>query len=68
MTAEAEHDPDLWLRVLSWVIVIFSVAQVLVFSFGRDQGIYGLVAEGMLQGEVPYLDRWDFEPPGIFFV
>ncbi len=68
LTAETKHDPDAWLRVLSWLIVIFSVAQVLVFSFGRDQGIYGLVAEGMLRGEVPYLDRWDFKPPGIFFI
>jgi hypothetical protein len=50
LTAEAEHDPDLWLRVVSWVAVVFSVAQVLVFSFGRDQGIYGAVAEGILRG------------------
>lgn len=68
LTVETKQDPDAWLRLLSWVVVIFSVAQVLVFSFGRDQGIYGVVAEGMLQGEVPYLDRWDFKPPGIFFI
>lgn len=68
LTAETEHDPEAWLRVLSWLVIIFSVAQILVFSFGRDQGIYGLVAEGMLEGEVPYRDRWDFKPPGIFFV
>lgn len=68
LTAEAEHDPETWLRVLAWIVVVFSVAQVLCFSFGRDQAIYGLVAEGMLDGEVPYRDRWDFKPPGIFFV
>lgn len=68
LTAETEQDPETWLRVLSWVVVIFSVAQVLCFSFGRDQAIYGLVAEGILDGEVPYLDRWDFKPPGIFFI
>ena len=68
LTAETEHDPETWLRVVSWLIVIFSVAQVLVYSFGRDQGIYGVVAEGMLRGDVPYRDLWDFKPPGIFFV
>lgn len=68
LTVEAEQDPDLWLRVLSWIVVIFSVAQVLVFSFGRDQGIYGAVAEGILRGGVPYRDVWDFKPPGIFFI
>lgn len=68
LSAETKHDPDLWLRALSWAVVIFSVAQVLVFSFGRDQSIYGLVAEGLLEGAVPYRDRWDFKPPGIFFV
>lgn len=68
LTAEAEHDPEVWLRILAWAVVVFSVAQVLCFSFGRDQGIYGLVAEGILEGQVPYRDRWDFKPPGIFFV
>ncbi len=68
LSAEAKHDPDLWLRVCSWLVVVFSLAQVLVFSFGRDQGIYGVVAEGILRGEVPYRDLWDFKPPGIFFV
>lgn len=68
LTAEAEQDPETWLRVLAWIVVVFSVAQVLCFSYGRDQSIYGLVAEGLLEGEVPYRDRWDFKPPGIFFV
>lgn len=45
LSADTKHDPDLWLRALSWAVVIFSVAQILVFSFGRDQSIYGLVAE-----------------------
>src|SRR6187551_1979283 len=68
LTAETNHDPDTWLRVLSWTVVVFSLAQILVFSFGRDQGIYAVVAESVLQGKVPYRDAWDFKPPGIFFV
>ena len=68
LTAETHEDPDSWLRVISWIVIVFSLAQILVFSFGRDQGIYALVADGILDGKVPYRDRWDFKPPGIFFV
>lgn len=68
LTADTEHDPDAWLRILSWMVVVFSLAQVLVFSFGRDQGIYAVVGDGILLGEIPYRDRWDFKPPGIFFI
>lgn len=68
LTADAEHDPDAWLRILSWAVILFSLAQLLVFSFGRDQGIYAVVGDGILAGELPYRDRWDFKPPGIFFL
>lgn len=68
LTGEVEQDPELWLRVVAWITIVVSLLQVLAFSFGRDQGIYGAVAEGILRGEVPYRDLWDFKPPGIFFV
>lgn len=63
---EHVRDPDLWLVVLCWVTVAFSAAQILLFSFGRDQAIYATVADGVLRGEMPYRDVWDFKPPGIF--
>jgi hypothetical protein len=62
------RDPDVGLRVASWVVVAFACLQILTFSFGRDQGIYALVGEGLLHGQLPYRDLWDFKPPGIFFV
>lgn len=68
LTADAETDPESWLKVACILVILFSVAQVLVFSFGRDQSIYGVIAEGMLEGKVPYRDLWDFKPPGIFFI
>ena len=61
-------DPDFWLGTVCWTVVGFSVAQILLFSFGRDQSIYAVVADGMLRGQMPYRDVWDFKPPGIFFV
>jgi hypothetical protein len=65
---EHVRDPDVWLELLAWSTIAFSAAQILLFSFGRDQSIYATVADGMLDGQVPYRDLWDFKPPGIFFV
>lgn len=62
------RDPDAWLRVLCWVVIVTSALLILTFSFGRDQGIYALVGEGILNGKAPYRDVWDFKPPGIFFI
>ena len=43
------------------------VGHLLLFRYGRDQGIYAVVAHTMLDGGSPYRDAWDFKPPGIFF-
>lgn len=59
---------DLWLGRGAWGVVLFSCLQILLFGYGRDQGIYALVGEGLLDGAMPYRDVWDFKPPGIFFV
>jgi hypothetical protein len=62
------RDPDVWLRAVAWAVIVLASLQILVFSFGRDQGIYAVVGAGILEGKVPYKDLWDFKPPGIFFV
>lgn len=41
---------------------------LLTFSYGRDQGIYAIVARTVLDGGMPYRDAFDFKPPGIFLV
>jgi hypothetical protein len=64
----ALRDPDVWLKVVAWVTIIACALLILTFSFGRDQGIYAVVGDGLLHGRVPYKDLWDFKPPGIFFV
>ena len=65
---EAGFDADAALRALSWAVVAFSCVQILLFSFGRDQGIYAVVADTVARGGMPYRDVWDFKPPGIFIV
>src|SRR5690349_4238038 len=62
------RDPDAWLRLGAFLVTGLAALQILVFSFGRDQGIYAVVADGLLHGKLPYRDLWDFKPPGIFFV
>jgi hypothetical protein len=64
----AVRDPDLWLKGVAWATIVTSALLILTFSFGRDQGIYAMVGDGLLHGEVPYAKLWDFKPPGIFFV
>ncbi|MBI4703950.1 MAG: hypothetical protein HY744_22815 [Deltaproteobacteria bacterium] len=50
------------------LVVAFSLIQIATFGYGRDQGIYAVVARTMLEGGMPYRDAWDFKPPGIFLV
>ncbi len=67
LPAEGARDPDLWVIAAAWTTVVFALVQILMFPFGRDQGIYAMVASGLLDGKIPYRDVWDFKPPAIFF-
>ena len=53
---------------ISVVAILFLFSQLLMFGYGRDQGIYAMVADAILRGKMPYRDAWDFKPPGIFLV
>src|SRR5262245_36577179 len=51
-------------RALMGVCVLgiaFLCVQILMFGFGRDQGIYAMVADRLLRGKMPYRDAWDFK-------
>jgi hypothetical protein len=48
--------------------IAFFLLQILTYGYGRDQGIYAVVARTVLEGGMPYRDAWDFKPPGIFLV
>jgi len=60
--------PRAWLSVACVAVIGLGLAQILLFSFGRDQSIYAQVASTVLDGGMPYRDAWDFKPPGIFLV
>jgi Dolichyl-phosphate-mannose-protein mannosyltransferase len=48
--------------------IAYLFVQLLLYGYGRDQGIYATVAATILRGGMPYRDAWDFKPPGIFVV
>jgi hypothetical protein len=56
------------LRWLSGAVIAFSCLQIASFDYGRDQGIYALVARTVTEGGMPYRDAFDFKPPGIYLV
>lgn len=64
----AVRRPDFWLGVVCMATVVWAASQLLFMGFGRDQSIYALVGRGIVEGDMPYRDRWDFKPPGVFLV
>ncbi|MGK3986094.1 glycosyltransferase family 39 protein [Sorangium sp. So ce136] len=48
--------------------IAFLLLQILTYGYGRDQGIYAMVARAVLDGGMPYRDVFDFKPPGIFLI
>jgi hypothetical protein len=56
------------LYAVAIVSTLWLFVQILMYGYGRDQGIYATVADTILHGGMPYKDAWDFKPPGIFVV
>ena len=59
---------DRVLVVACFLAIAFFLLNIVLFRYGRDQGIYAVVADTMLRGGAPYRDAWDFKPPGIFLI
>ncbi len=59
---------DRALVVGALLLAVYCALQILMLRFGRDQGIYAVVADAVLDGGMPYREAWDFKPPGIFVV
>ncbi|XXX74432.1 glycosyltransferase family 39 protein [Sorangium sp. So ce134] len=53
---------------VSLVAIAFLLLQILTYGYGRDQGIYAMVARAVLDGGMPYRDAFDFKPPGVFLI
>lgn len=46
----------------------FLFIQILMYRYGRDQGVFAMVADSILHYGMPYRDAWDIKPPGVFVV
>lgn len=71
----ATRTRDVGVRIAEWALLaplvlgsLWLLYRLLDFELGLDQGIYAVVSDAMLRGGAPYLDAWDFKPPGVFFV
>jgi len=53
---------------IALVTTAYLLANILMYRYGRDQGIYATVADTVLRGGMPYRDAWDFKPPGIYVI
>jgi hypothetical protein len=60
--------PERWLGAGCLILTAYFLVHLVAFQYGRDQGIYAVVGEGMTRGLAPYKHVWDFKPPGIFLV
>jgi hypothetical protein len=56
------------LLAVSVAAIVYLFVQIMMFRYGRDQGIYATVADAVLRGKMPYRDVWDFKPPGIYLI
>jgi hypothetical protein len=68
--ASDEVDPrwDVPLVALALLVIAVGLGHLVALHYGRDQGIYAVVADAMVHGRAPYKAAWDFKPPGIFLV
>jgi hypothetical protein len=65
---DADSAVDRVIMAACGLAILFCLLNLVLFRYGRDQGIYAMVADTMLKGGAPYRDAWDFKPPGIFLV
>jgi hypothetical protein len=63
--AEPSVQSHRWLFA-SLVFVLITAIPNISYPIGRDQATYGVIGQGLLNGQQLYRDLWDNKPPGIF--
>jgi len=56
------------LGVLLSTVAALIVAPMLLYPFGRDQGVFACGADVIRRGGTLYRDFWDLKPPGIYYL
>ena len=64
-------------EVDAWVVIVWSLFLCVLFLYavdsfvnapGRDSGAFLYVAKGILDGEMPYINRWDHKGPLTYII
>ena len=55
-----------WWLILTCILVPFLLVH-LFFAVDRDSGAFLTIAQGLLDGRLPYRDFFDHKPPGIYY-
>lgn len=66
-STEESHHSTAWL-LAGLAAVLLRALPNLRYPIGVDQGIYCIVGQGLLHGQLPYRDLWDIKSPGIYYV
>ncbi len=56
-----------WLLAALLYVLITAIPNI-TYPIGRDQATYGVIGQGLLNGQQLYRDLWDNKPPGIFAI
>ncbi len=57
---------ELALAFAGVALSVFLLFHLVLFGFGMDQAIFAVVGDGLLEGELPYRDRFEIRTPGIY--
>ena len=64
------HPQVNYLFAAAWAIIFTALYLLALDSFigkpGVDSSLYIYVAKGILEGELPYVDRWDNKGPLLY--
>ncbi len=62
---QAVRDPDYWLLVVAFLLIVVCGIQLLIFPFGRTQAAHALLGRAIVAGYMPVRDAWVADAPGI---
>lgn len=60
------HDTAHLVALIGLVLVL--ALPTLTYPLGRDQGEFATIAQGVIDGRIPYTELWNPKPPAIFYV
>src|SRR5262245_18313022 len=57
----------LWIAAIALLYIVVRI-HVIAIPLDRDEGVFGYIAQRILDGGLPYRDALDHKPPGVFYL